>query len=93
MTQKTLPTPSAETPVQALLAKYQSDPAFKAAFDAAGPTEAAVQVAAQYGLNVTLRDVQALGPASEDLSDALLMNIAGGVTGHESLDSLNYTFG
>ena len=50
----TNPIPLAETPVQALLAKYQSDPTFKAAFDAAGPTAAAVQVAAQYGLHVSL---------------------------------------
>jgi predicted ribosomally synthesized peptide with nif11-like leader len=68
----------AQTPVQALLAKYQLDPAFKAAFDAAGPTEAAVQLAAQHGFRVSLRDVQTLGPASEALSDALLENIAGG---------------
>jgi predicted ribosomally synthesized peptide with nif11-like leader len=82
-------TPSAETPVQALLAKYQSDPAFKAAFDAASSATAAVQVAAQYGLPVSLSDVQALGAASEDLSDALLMNVAGG----EGPDPyLNFTF-
>ena len=72
--------PLAETPVQALLAKYQSDPAFKAAFDAAGSVAAAVQVAAQHGIRVSLSDVQALGPASEDLSDALLQNVAGGLT-------------
>jgi predicted ribosomally synthesized peptide with nif11-like leader len=66
------------TQVQALLAKYQSDPVFKAAFDAAGPTEAAVQLAAQHGFKVSLRDVQALGSVSEDVSDALLEHIAGG---------------
>jgi len=81
--------PSAETPVQALLAKYQSDPAFKAAFDAAGPTAAAVQVAAQYGLHVSLRDVQALGPASEYLSDALLKNVSGG---SPKYSDVNFTF-
>lgn len=74
-------TPSAETPVQALLAKYQSDPTFKEAFNAAESAAAAVLVAAQYGLTVSLSDVQALGPASEDLSDGLLMNVAGGAIG------------
>ena len=69
---------SAETAVQALLAKYQSDSAFKAAFDAAGPTEEAVRIAAQHGITVTLRDVLALGPASENLSDALLEHVSGG---------------
>ena len=70
--------PPAETAVQALLAKYQSDSAFKAAFDAAGPTEEAVRVAAQHGITVTLRDVLALGPASKELSDALLEQVSGG---------------
>jgi len=70
--------PSAETPVQALLAKYQSDPAFKAAFDAAGSAAAAVQMAAQYGLTVSVNELQALGPASTDVSDAALAGVAGG---------------
>lgn len=79
-----------QTPVQALLSKYQSDPAFKAAFDAAGPTEAAVQLAAQYGFNVSLRDVQSLGSASEEVSDALLGSIAGGDGSPDPV--FNYTF-
>ena len=68
----------AETAVQALIAKYQSDSTFKAAFDAAGPTEEAVRVAALHGITVTLRDVLALGSASEDMSDALLECVSGG---------------
>jgi hypothetical protein len=67
----------AQTPVQSLLAKYQADPAFKAAFDAAGPTEAAAQLAAQHGFCVSLRDVQAPEPSSDDVPDALLETIAG----------------
>ncbi len=66
-----------QTPVQALLAKYRSDPAFKAAFDAAGPSEAAVQLAVQQGFQVSLTDFQALG-ASQEVSDALLESVAGG---------------
>ena len=76
-----------ETAVQTLLAKYQSDSAFKVAFDAAGPTEEAVQVAAQYGIEVTLRDVLALGLASEDLSDAFLEQVSGG-----RYSDFNFTF-
>jgi predicted ribosomally synthesized peptide with nif11-like leader len=72
------------------LAKYQADPVFKAAFDAAGPTEAAVQLAAQHGFRVSLRDVQALGPASEEVSDALLGNIAGG--GNADIPDLQFNF-
>ena len=70
--------PSAETAVQALLAKYQTDSAFKAAFDAAGPTEEAVRVAAQHGITVTLVDILALGSAGGSLSDALLEQVSGG---------------
>lgn len=70
--------PSAETAVQALIAKYQSDSAFKAAFDAVGPTEEAVRIAAQHGITVTLADILALGPASEDLSDVALEHVSGG---------------
>ena len=76
----------AETAVQALIAKYQSDSAFKAAFDAAGPTEEAVRVAARHGITVTLSDVLALGQASEDLSDALLEQVSGG-----SEEDFNFT--
>ena len=69
----------AETAVQALVAKYQSDSAFKAAFDSAGLTEDAVRVAAQHGITVTLADILTLGSASEELSDALLEQVSGGV--------------
>ena len=69
-----------ETALQALIAKYQSDSTFKAAFDAAGPTEEAVRVAALHGITVTLRDVLALGPLSEELSDALLDHVSGGTS-------------
>ena len=68
----------AETAVQALLAKYQSDSAFKAALDAAGPTEEAVRIAAQQGITVTLGEIQALTSASEDLSDEALEGVSGG---------------
>jgi len=74
----TNPIPLVETPVQALLARYQSDPTFKAALDAAGSTTAAVQVATQYGLTVSINELQALRPASADVSDAALENVAGG---------------
>ncbi len=70
--------PSAETSVQTLLAKYQSDPAFKAPRDAADSAAAAVHVAAHHGIRVSLSDIQAPGPASEDLPDALLQNVVGG---------------
>ncbi len=69
---------SAASPVQALLAKYQSDPTFKAAFDAAASVEAAVRVAEQHGIDVSREDLQAMGPASDDVSDALLEKVAGG---------------
>ena len=70
----------AETAVQALIAKYQSDSAFKAAFDTAGPTEEAVRVAAQHGITVTLADILALGSASGSLSDAHLEHVSGGAS-------------
>ena len=70
--------PSAETAVQSLLAKCQSDSAFKAAFDAAGLTEEAVRIAAQQGITVTLGDILALSQANEDVSDALLDGVSGG---------------
>ena len=44
--------------MQELLAKYQSDLAFKAALDAADSAAAAVQVAAQYGLTASLSELQ-----------------------------------
>jgi len=37
-----------------------------------------VQVAAQYGLTVSLSDLQTLGPANADVSDAALEKVSGG---------------
>lgn len=78
MSQNPNPTLSVVSAVQALLAKYQSDPTFKSAFDAAASVEAAVRVAAQYGIDVSREDLQAMGPVSDDVSDALLDKVAGG---------------
>jgi predicted ribosomally synthesized peptide with nif11-like leader len=64
--------------VQLLIAKCQSDPAFKAAFDAAVSPEEAVQVAARYGIAVCTRDIIALGKTSEELSDKALEGVSGG---------------
>ncbi len=67
-----------ETALQALIAKYRSDSAFKAAFDAAGSTEEAVRIAAQQGITVTLGEILALGSVIGDLSDAHLDQVSGG---------------
>jgi hypothetical protein len=64
--------------VQLLMAKYQSSPAFKAAFDAADSPEEAVPVAARYGIAVCTRDIIALGAAIEELSNEALEGVSGG---------------
>ncbi len=35
-------------------------------------------MAAQYGIDVSREDLQAMGPVSDDVSDALLDKVAGG---------------
>ena len=77
-TQKTS-SQSAPGQAQDLLQKYTADSSFKAEFDAASTRETAVQVAARHGMAVGTQDLAALGESSQELSDATLDRVCGGV--------------
>ena len=61
----------------AVVAAYQSDPAFKAALDGAGSLEETVRIANEHGYAVAIEDLQS---ADDELSDDQL-EVASGGTG------------